>query len=364
MGRSPAEVRRRRLPKYCSEYADRHGKVRVRFRRKGQRTHYFKAVAWTAEFMVEYQACLAGVEAPRLTPGADRVRAGTISALIVAYYGSPKYTGLAASTRANYRSILERFRANHGDKPVLAIERRHIEAIIGSMAATPSAANNLLDKLRIIMAHAVALDMRRDDPTVGIKGFELNSDGFHTWTEEDIAQFERHHPPGSRARRALALLLYTGQRRSDVVGMGRQHRTPGGRLRVRQQKTGKLLELPVHPALAEELDAVPAGQMTYLETGQNRPFTANGFGNWFRQQCDAAGLRHCSAHGLRKAAARRLAEAGCSNQEIKAITGHSSDAEVAHYTAAVDQRRMADQALRRLTDGTKGEPEKANPAKG
>jgi hypothetical protein len=48
-------MNRKRLPKYVTEFTDQHGKVRVRFRRKGQQSHYFKSVAWTPEFMQEYQ---------------------------------------------------------------------------------------------------------------------------------------------------------------------------------------------------------------------------------------------------------------------------------------------------------------------
>jgi len=46
--------------------------------------------------------------------------------------------------------------------------------------------------------------------------------------------------------------------------------------------------------------------------------------------------------GLRKAAARRFVEARCSNQQIKAWTGHTTDSEIARDTAAVDQQRMSD----------------------
>jgi integrase len=83
-------------------------------------------------------------------------------------------------------------------------------------------------------------------------------------------------------------------------------------------------------------------------TENGKPFTAAGFGNWFRDRCDEAGLSHCSSHGLRKAQARRLAEAGCSNQQIKAITGHRTDSEVARYTRAADQIRLSDQATQKL----------------
>ena len=145
---------------------------------------------------------------------------------------------------------------------------------------------------------------------------------------------------GSRARLAFALLLYTGQRRSDVVRMGRQHIRDEA-LQVRQLKTGAELSVPVHPALAAIIAETGANNLTFLVTDQGKPYSAAGFGNWFRDQCRAVGLHGCSAHGLRKAAARRLAEAGCTAHEIAAITGHASLREIARYTKAVDspQRR-------------------------
>lgn len=62
-----------------------------------------------------------------------------------------------------------------------------------------------------------------------------------------------------------------------------------------------------------------------------------------------AGLgAQCVTHGLR-AAARRLAEAGCSANEIAAITGHTTLKEVARYTKAAEQRTLATAAIERLT---------------
>jgi integrase len=80
-------------------------------------------------------------------------------------------------------------------------------------------------------------------------------------------------------------------------------------------------------------------------TDHGAPFTPNGFGNWWRDRCNDAGLPHCSFHGLRKAAATRLANAGCSVDQVKAITGHRSLAEVARYTRAADQQRLARSAI-------------------
>ena len=119
----------------------------------------------------------------------------------------------------------------------------------------------------------------------------------------------------------------------------------GDLIQLRQEKTDTPLMIPVHPELGKVLASTPRTQMTFLTTEQGKPFTSAGFGNWFRGCCNEAGLPQCSAHGLRKGAATRLANAGCGSDQIRAITGHRSIAEVAHYTRSADQQRLARQAL-------------------
>jgi integrase len=97
-----------------------------------------------------------------------------------------------------------------------------------------------------------------------------------------------------------------------------------GRLSVRQSKTGVSLKIPVRPELAEAIDATPSEHLTFLTTSHGKPFAVAGFGNWFREQCDMAGLQGFSAHGLRKAACRRLAEAGCGSGPMRIATPSSS----------------------------------------
>jgi len=123
---------------------------------------------------------------------------------------------------------------------------------------------------------------------------------------------------------------------------------------IRQLKTGTDFSIPVHPDLETVIAEGAAGQMTFLVTEFGKPFTAADFGNWFREQCDMANLRHCSAHGLRKAAARRLAEAGCTEHEIASITGHASLREITRYTKAADQKRLAAAAMAKVKAGTSG----------
>jgi integrase/recombinase XerD len=171
--------------------------------------------------------------------------------------------------------------------------------------------------------------------------------GFHSWTEAELQQYERRHPVGSKARLALALLLYTAQRRSDAVRLGPEH-LRNGRLEFVQSKTSTVVNIPLAPPLAEVIAATPTvGLKTFLVTDYGRPFTAAGFGNRFREWCNEAGLAHCSAHGLRKAFLRRMAEAGCSEEFIASISGHRDMREIRVYTRAANKARMADEGMAR-----------------
>jgi integrase len=128
---------------------------------------------------------------------------------------------------------------------------------------------------------------------------------------------------------------------------GRQH-VRDGLLHVKQDKTGAELFIPIHAELQQIIAASSVGQMTFLVTEFGKPFSSVGFSNWFRKQCDKAGLPECTSHGLRKACARRLADAGCSQHEIAAITGHASLKEIVRYTKGADQLRLARAAMQKM----------------
>jgi integrase len=282
-------------------------------------------------------------------------------ALAVSYYGSPAFRMMRSQSVR--RRVIEQFlrdgdvRGLYADKPAAKLERKHIAPLLAERSGTPSAANALLKALRALMRHAEEIGMRADDPTRDVRRIKVKSDGFHSWEDGEIDRFEARHPIGTKARLALALLLCTGQRRGDVVLLGRQN-IRDGKIHFRQQKTGADLSIPVLEELDTIIAATPGGGMIFLLNELGRPFTSQGFGNWFRKRCDEAGLNGCSAHGLRKAAARKLAEAGCTAHEIAAITGHRSLQEVSRYTRAVDQERLAGAAMGKLKGRTSsGKPD-------
>jgi integrase len=333
------------LPKHCSWNTDRHGTRRVRFR-KGAFSTYLAGIPWSEDFMRQYAAALEGVTVQTTNVGASRTLPGSVNALIVSYYRSPEFRGLKASTATVRKNIIEAFRREHGDKPLARLERDHIKNIIGAKADTPEAANNLLKMLRLLLKYAVDVGMIASNPAIGVKRFKSRGEGFHTWSEAEVAQFETTYAVGTQERLALALFLYTAQRVADVARMGWQH-VRSDRIAVRQEKTDAPLLLPIHPELAHALASVPRNNLTFLVTEHGAAFSAGGLSNWFGKACRAAGLVRCTAHGLRKAACKRMADAGCTVHEIAAVSGHSSLKEIERYTREADQARLARAALDR-----------------
>ena len=340
-------MKRRWLPDWVSEYRDRHGKPRYRFRRKGFSQYLFKHAPGTEGFRQEYEACKSGLAAEPIVPGSERVRPGSFHDLIGRYYRSPDFLDPSERTREVYRGVIERWRVKYGDGMVRDLRASHVEKMMAEMLPYRTAANMLRKRLNGLLNFAVRQGFVATNPVAATRPYKIDGEGFHAWSEEEISLFEARHPIGSKARLAFDLMLWTGQRGGDARIMGPQH-IRNKRLVVTQEKTGATVSLPILAPLAASIMAARSTALVFLMSEHGAPFSRKGFGNKFRQWCDEAGLPHCSAHGLRKAAARRFAEAGCSNQQIKAWTGHTTDSEVSRYTAAADQALLSDTAAELL----------------
>lgn len=313
------------------------------------------------EFIAAYNAevAAAATAAPE-PPG--RAKPGTLDALAISYYASEHYTSLAASTALDYRRLIDALREKHGGDPLNRLNEKAVRHLLSGKERF--AYNHLLRTLRHLIRHAIDdLKWMTTDPTIAIKRSRSKTVGYPTWSEDQIAAYEATHAAGSRARLALYLLLYTGQRRSDVVRMGRQHLTDIQRedasripaVWVRQVKTGTELKIPLHPTLAEELVRIPSGQMLFIQTderGRTKGFTSGGFYNRFIEWAREAGIPPGLApHGLRKACCRRMAEAGATTHQIAAVTGHKNLKEIETYTRAAEQARMAAHGMDRIGGG-------------
>jgi integrase len=300
--------------KYVQSYRGYHY-----FRRRGRPTISLPGVVGSAEFMEAYAAALAA--APVALGKRTRSKPGSISAAIADYYGSQAFRSLTGGTPAKRRAILEGFRERYGEKQLASLPKEFVVALIDTMA--PHAARNWLNAFRHFIRWCEDRKLVRNDPTWGVRIKLPKSDGYHSWTNDEVTAFEARHPVGSKARLALAIGLGTALRREDAVRIGRQHFRDGV-LIVRPKKTenstGVTLVIPVLPELESIIEATPTGHLTLLVTKTGKSYSPNDFSEQFRKWCDAAELpQHCVFHGLRKAALTRLAESGCTVHEIAAV---------------------------------------------
>ena len=322
---------------------DRHGNDRFYFRVKDLAKVRLPGIPGSEEFMETYQETLRRQTVK--AGGLQRVSEGSFAWLCHTYFNSTTFkVELAPLTRNTRRRILINLHPAIGDKPFAKIEARHVRVWLDDRADRPEAANGLLKALRALFKFAVDRGIAKRNPVAEISKIKTKTDGHHTWTISEVHQFEERHALGSVARLAMALLLYTGSRRGDVVLLGRQHIRDGW-IEFRHGKTRAEVDLPILPQLQAVLDATHLGQMTFLVSSFGKPFTANGFGNVMRQWCDQAGLSHCSCHGLRKAGATIAAENGASDLQLMAIFGWTRAEMATLYTRRAYRRKLSQDAM-------------------
>src|SRR5262245_10341064 len=341
----------RRPPKWTNAYRDRHGKVRFYLRVPGRPQIPLPGLPWSPEFMAAREAALKGEWAVPETR-TKRVVAGTVSAALAHYYQSRAFTDeLAPLTQQNRKAILEAFNAAHGDKRIALMGSEHLQAITSKK--TPAAQRNFKKAMRGFVEHCLALGMLKTDPLDGLKLSKMKTKGHHTWEMHEVEQYRQRHTPGTRARLALELLLQTGTSRADAVRVGRFN-VKDGTLSMKRQKTGVQFDIPLLPELVAELALHPMKleQPTYLVTGAGNPFTAAGFGGWFRERCNEAGLKHCTAHGLRKCAAVMHALKGATAPQLMAWFAWRTIGEAQRYIEQADRIRLAKSAAAHFANGT------------
>ena len=356
-----------RLYRYLIEDIDRHGNVRIYFRRKGQQKIRLRETPGTDAFDIEYQRAFRG-ELKQQTGNLRTISMpGTMRWLCEQYYASAAFQSLAPSTRKVRRAILEEICRRAGDFRYAMMETSHVAKLRDEKAAFPDAANNRVKALRQLFTWATSPEYgyAKKNPARDVGRLRSNNpDGIRAWSDTDAARYEARHPVGTKARLAFDLLIYTGVRRSDVVRLGPQMEhwlsetlPDGSTVEVQKlvfvetkgsSRIIKTHELPILPPLRQSIDATSTGHLVYLVTAFGKPHSAKAFGNWFKKRCREAGLEDLSPHGLRKLGAQRCAEAGASEHQLMALFGWTNPQQAAVYTRKANRAKLESQAARLL----------------
>lgn len=329
-----------KLPKYVypQHITKKSGKTYTyyRFRRDGKAVRIYGEPG-TPEFHAAYAKLLEGTKAKQ-----GRYLQGTVAHTVQAYITSPEFLQLAPSTQKNYKMHLFRVDKAFGDWEMTDITRGLVLKMRDKKADTPVGANHLVIALSQLFKYAVAREICENNPATGIPKLKSKGTGNRMWTDDEIASFRANAP--AMMRLAMEIGLYTGQRISDVRRLLWAD-YDGSAIKLRQQKTGTPLVIPIHRDLKPHLDAAKKIGPTILTSKTGLPFHERVFFANFKAALKGSEVEGVTFHGLRHTAASKLAEVGCTTEEIQAITGHKSLKLVEHYTKGASQKTLADAAI-------------------
>jgi hypothetical protein len=265
----------------------------------------------------------------------------SISALAEAWKKSPEWTQLSDKTKEEWERYLDRIEAAWGTLEVRGILPKNVLTLRDGYAATPASANNMLRCLSSMLGWSVPRGWRDDNPCREVKKLH-GGDGYAPWPWTAITNAEEE----LRADLwwVCGVALYTGQRQADCLA-GRWDHIMGNAISVKQEKTNKLLLIPLHRDLRAILDQIPKRSVNILTSSEGRPWTTDGFkATWNKHKPSLVTELGLVFHGLRKSAVVTLLEVGCTDAEVAAITGQSRKM-IEHYAKMVNQERLARAAI-------------------
>jgi len=343
---------------------DRHGNARAYVRKRGQPKVRLPLPFGSPEFLDAYKAAVAGENLPALKPkGAPAIASratDTLRHVVHLFENAPEGKTLTERGQHVRHLILQGCLDEPtkpgsdvflGECPIEKVTIDLIRVMRDRKADKKAASANRVKYMRQVLDFAVERRLLDRNVARDLKIIPYKKEGFHTWTEDELLKFEARHPIGTKARLAMAIMAFTGMRRSDACALGPQHVKDGWLTFTpikTKRTTGQVLTLPLLPCLRQVIDASEIGATSFLATSRGAPFDPAVFGNWFRERCDEAGLPHCTAHGLRKAGAVLAADNGATEKQMMAIFGWSSGDLAAYYSRKASQKKLAGAAMHLL----------------
>ena len=321
------------------------GKRYAYYRRDGRQVRILAATS-DPNFAAAYEDARKRWEGTNALAPKSTATAGTIAYLIEAYRAAPEYKKLAAKTQRDYGRLLDLLKTRFGAGPIDKANRTWVYRLRDEMQDKPRTANLRVAIIGALFRFGIDRGLATDNPATRVAKLETG-EGFRTWTDAELAVMT----DSTAGDVALPVLLarYTAQRQGDVLRLP-WSAYDGQSITLRQSKTGAMLTVPVPEELRAVLDAItPRPGLLICLTADNRAWTSGWFGKRFARVRDQAGLpTDLHFHGLRATRLTELAEAGASEAELMANSGHRTTQMVGRYTRAARQKGLAAAGVARL----------------
>lgn len=262
--------------------------------------------------------------------------------VVYEYMKSRRFTSLSESTKSNYLPALETISSLIGETPIAEVRRRDIIRAFEGMSEKPAVANRFGRVASIFFNYATDMEYCAANPAQRITPFRLGT--WRQWTKEEVDKvIALKHPIVSMA---VALAYYTAQREADILKM-QWTDIKNGVLKVKQSKTGTVLDIAIAPQLQKIFDESPKRGQYIIPSRTCKPMSGPAFRNMMKRITRTVGV-DAPFHGLRKTVGSRLAENGRSVNEIAAVLGHKTLTMAALYTKQADSRKLIASAVTSL----------------
>ena len=306
------------------------------FERRGYPAKKFHVQdATSADFFVEYASIMSDGGRPEQVSSKRN-----FSNLVDSYIRSKRYRKLAASTRDDYDKCLKFFKGAFNHILPKNMRRRDVLRMRDANSDRMRFANYTVQVISVLFEHAIDLDWCEYNPAKGVELLKSSAAPRRPWPQHLIDAFRE--AADGRTLLMFELLLSTSQRIQDVLEFRWSDLESDG-VNLTQNKTGKSLWVPLSDRANTLLSSTPKNGMTILCTSVrygHRPLSYRSAQQSIQTVREKIGAMDFDIHSLRYSAACELALAGCSDEELSAITGQTTQT-VKHYTQSVRQKAAA-----------------------
>jgi hypothetical protein len=335
--------------RYVERRVDRSGGERWYWRRRGHE------LARLPDSPIERMAMAEQLNATADKLAPVELARGSIGWVIQRYRDSDEYRELSSGTVKYYNRFLREIEALGPALPFASFTRRAVVDFIetyGKAHQRRQSAAVLKNLFKIARYHGIVTT----DEAAGLR-LKISRPRDRIWTDDEVVRWiDVAGAEDPHMTTAFLLMQFTAQRPTDVLRMAWPQYS-GSAIRLRQQKTGTLLDIPVHPVLRDHLGGLMRSPTSLtIVTYRGRPVKYLRFNERFRRVADRAGI-DAQARDLRRTAMLRMAEAGATVPQIASVSGHSIEATQRILETYLPRNRdLAEIAITRLAEYRRQKP--------
>ncbi len=322
----------------AKKYLWRHPSGRVYVRIKGKLTR-IAAQEGTAEFDREYWEILSGKRAASKT---------SWGALIDALRETDKWAGFSPRYRKDLEPVLEYLNEKIGHVDASRLTQADIYDAMEKNRHRVRFANYIPTAISMLSKLAIRKRWRTDNPAIDIEPLKVPKDRkkpHMPWPDWAVDRMREEGNPLPRL--IFEIGVGSVQRPGDWVGFTWGD-YDGEMLKLTQNKTGKVLQLPCTENLKAALDQAKASlgfaphPSRHILTRQDgSPMSYYSMARVMVRERKRLGLMAFDQHALRYRGVMELAWAGCSDDEIASFSGHTTKAMIAKYAGEARQIMQA-----------------------